>query len=104
MLQPHSPATIASQLINQARDVSSNTPQVKSPSISSTMSPVNVSQIGSTASTLAAPDQSCDDGGAEYEIHSRELYGEYIWIVQKTQANDDIGRIIQVIFFQILSR
>lgn len=99
MLQPHSPATIAGQLINQARGVSSNTPQVKSPSISSTMSPVNVSQIGSTTSTLAAPDQSCDDGGAEYEIHSRELYGEYIWIVQKTQANDDIGRIIQVIFF-----
>jgi hypothetical protein len=101
LLQPHSPATIAKQLISHARGSAAVTSQAKLSSVSATPSPANTPYVGSTGGSLspsksAPSDYSCEEADAENEDHARELYGDYIWIVQKTQSSDDVGRFIQV--------
>ncbi len=99
MMQPHSPATIAHQLIAQARGVSTSAMHNK-------MSPADSSRSGSLSASFSpsksaagSGQQSNDDVAcAEAELRTRELYGDYAWIVQKTQASDDIGGSIQVRF------
>jgi hypothetical protein len=88
MMQNHSPATIAQQLISQARAGSTSALHGKS-------SPGNsfASQSASKASSEHSRDQS---EAHEADLRSRELYGDYVWIVQTTQASDDVGSSIQV--------
>ncbi len=96
--QPHSPATIAQQLIAQARGGISGLSFGK-------MSPSDPSRLGysvsSTSPSKAAAampsNQSINNAECtDAELRARELYGDYVWIVQKTQASDDVGGSIQV--------
>jgi hypothetical protein len=100
MMQPHSPATIANQLISHARGSAANALQGKPPPISANVSPGVSSRMGSNTMSLSpsmsAAEQPSDELGADFEMRARELYGDYVWIVQKTQVSDEIGQSIQV--------
>ena len=100
MMQPHSPVTIANQLISHARGSAANAWQGKSSPISVNLSPGVSSRVGSNTMSLSpsmsATEQPSDELGAEFEMRARELYGDYVWIVQKTQVSDEIGQSIQV--------
>jgi hypothetical protein len=90
MMQPHSPATIASHMIAQARAAG------PSDAARGKISVAGPSHPGSTpahSSPLTSTNVSATD---EEEARAREIYGDYVWIVQKTQANDEIGSSIQV--------
>jgi hypothetical protein len=92
MMQPNSPATIANQLIAQARIGSAGASQSKA-------SPGDSSRSGTRSQALspsAAADQSFDDLAADSDVRARELYGDFVWIVQPTQTSDDVGSGIQV--------
>jgi hypothetical protein len=91
MLQPHSPATIANQLISHARGSAANELQtIRSPDS------VKGSPRAASPPPSSAADPSIVENGAIFEMRARELYGDYVWMVQKTQATDEIGQSIQV--------
>jgi hypothetical protein len=99
MMQPHSPSTIAHQLIAQARGVSASMSRNKMSPADSSRSSSSSASFSPSKSTAGSSQQSSDDVAcAEEELRTRELYGDYVWIVQKTQASDDIGGSIQVRF------
>lgn len=95
MMQNHSPATIAQQLISQARGSSASAPHGKTPPGDPFR---NGASLFASQSAPKASSEHLRDGpeGHDAELRARELYGDYVWIVQATQSTDDVGISIQV--------